>query len=97
MKFMIGDLPVLFPYDRIYPGECILPLQDRALFFRLIAEQYSYMSDLKQTLDAGVSCSFWSSRELIIGSLCARDAFRYRQNGLAVVFDRIVHAGGLSI
>jgi hypothetical protein len=21
MKFMIGDLPVLFPYDRIYPGE----------------------------------------------------------------------------
>ena len=39
MKFMIGDLPVLFPYDRIYP------------------EQYSYMSDLKQTLDAGVSNS----------------------------------------
>lgn len=21
MKFMIGDLPVLFPYDRIYPGK----------------------------------------------------------------------------
>lgn len=33
MKFYIDDLPVLFPYPRIYP------------------EQYSYMVDLKRTLD----------------------------------------------
>nr|ODN87309.1 DNA excision repair protein ERCC-2 [Cryptococcus depauperatus CBS 7841] len=39
MKFMLGDLPVLFPYDRLYP-----------------AEQYSYMADLKTTLDAGGHC-----------------------------------------
>ncbi|WVQ73727.1 hypothetical protein IAR50_003307 [Cryptococcus sp. DSM 104548] len=38
MKFMLGDLPVLFPYDRLYP------------------EQYSYMADLKTTLDAGGHC-----------------------------------------
>ncbi|BEI83433.1 hypothetical protein CcaverHIS002_0400370 [Cutaneotrichosporon cavernicola] len=38
MKFMIDDLPVLFPYDRVYP------------------EQYSYMCDLKKTLDAGGHC-----------------------------------------
>jgi len=36
MKFQIDDLPVLFPYDRIYP------------------EQFSYMCDLKRTLDASV-------------------------------------------
>ncbi|KAL1409548.1 TFIIH/NER complex ATP-dependent 5'-3' DNA helicase subunit [Vanrija albida] len=38
MKFMIDDLPVLFPYERLYP------------------EQYSYMCDLKKTLDAGGHC-----------------------------------------
>ncbi|KXJ89685.1 DNA repair helicase [Microdochium bolleyi] len=38
MKFFIDDLPVLFPYPRIYP------------------EQYAYMCDLKQTLDAGGHC-----------------------------------------
>ncbi|KAK4686887.1 DNA excision repair protein ERCC-2, partial [Tremellales sp. Uapishka_1] len=38
MKFMLDDLPVLFPYDRLYP------------------EQYSYMADLKKTLDAGGHC-----------------------------------------
>ncbi|KZT57924.1 DNA repair helicase [Calocera cornea HHB12733] len=34
MKFNIDGLPIVFPYDRIYP------------------EQYSYMCDLKRTLDA---------------------------------------------
>ncbi|EJU04718.1 DNA repair helicase [Dacryopinax primogenitus] len=34
MKFNIDGLPIIFPYDRIYP------------------EQYSYMCDLKKTLDA---------------------------------------------
>ena len=34
MKFYIDELPVLFPYPKIYP------------------EQYSYMVDLKRTLDA---------------------------------------------
>nr|ASF90271.1 hypothetical protein SPAR02645 [Bartheletia paradoxa] len=38
MKFMIDNLPVIFPYDKIYP------------------EQYSYMCDLKHTLDAGGHC-----------------------------------------
>ncbi|TXT04246.1 hypothetical protein VHUM_04244 [Vanrija humicola] len=38
MKFMIDDLPVLFPYER--PA----------------TEQYSYMCDLKKTLDAGGHC-----------------------------------------
>lgn len=38
MKFFIGDLPILFPYGRIYP------------------EQYAYMCDLKQTLEAGGHC-----------------------------------------
>ncbi|GJE95143.1 DNA repair helicase [Phanerochaete sordida] len=38
MKFYIDDLPVIFPYDRIYP------------------EQYTYMCDLKRTLDAGGHC-----------------------------------------
>ncbi|KIJ24427.1 hypothetical protein M422DRAFT_168392 [Sphaerobolus stellatus SS14] len=38
MKFNIDDLPVVFPYDRIYP------------------EQYSYMCDLKRTLDAQGHC-----------------------------------------
>ncbi|KAI0093662.1 DNA repair helicase [Irpex rosettiformis] len=38
MKFTIDDLPVIFPYDRIYP------------------EQYSYMCDLKRTLDASGHC-----------------------------------------
>jgi len=38
MKFNIDDLPVVFPYDRIYP------------------EQYSYMCDLKKTLDASGHC-----------------------------------------
>ncbi|TXT12554.1 uncharacterized protein COLE_02964 [Cutaneotrichosporon oleaginosum] len=38
MKFMIDDLPVLFPYDRCVP------------------QQYSYMCDLKKTLDAGGHC-----------------------------------------
>ena len=33
MKFYIDELPVLFPYPKIYP------------------EQYSYMVDLKRTLD----------------------------------------------
>ncbi|TIB12971.1 hypothetical protein E3P77_01533 [Wallemia ichthyophaga] len=36
--FYLDDLPVCFPYDRIYP------------------EQYSYMRDLKKTLDAGGHC-----------------------------------------
>ncbi|CAE6505762.1 unnamed protein product [Rhizoctonia solani] len=38
MKFFIDDLPIIFPYDRIYP------------------EQYSYMCDLKRTLDATGHC-----------------------------------------
>lgn len=38
MKFYIDDLPVLFPYPRIYP------------------EQYSYMVDLKRTLDVKGHC-----------------------------------------
>ncbi|KAF8499927.1 DNA repair helicase [Gautieria morchelliformis] len=38
MKFAIDDLPIVFPYDRIYP------------------EQYSYMCDLKRTLDATGHC-----------------------------------------
>lgn len=38
MKFFIDDLPVLFPYPRIYP------------------EQYSYMCDIKKTLDVGGNC-----------------------------------------
>ncbi|KAI0137540.1 hypothetical protein BJ170DRAFT_574100 [Xylariales sp. AK1849] len=38
MKFFIDDLPILFPYPRVYP------------------EQYSYMCDLKKTLDAGGHC-----------------------------------------
>ncbi|KAF8605275.1 DNA repair helicase [Ceratobasidium sp. AG-I] len=38
MKFFIDDLPICFPYDRIYP------------------EQYSYMCDLKRTLDATGHC-----------------------------------------
>ncbi|KAI0341667.1 DNA repair helicase [Trametopsis cervina] len=38
MKFTIDDLPVIFPYDRIYP------------------EQYSYMCDLKRTLDSTGHC-----------------------------------------
>ncbi|KAI0818617.1 DNA repair helicase [Irpex lacteus] len=38
MKFEIDDLPVIFPYDRIYP------------------EQYSYMCDLKRTLDSSGHC-----------------------------------------
>ncbi|KAF8517532.1 hypothetical protein BU17DRAFT_49728 [Hysterangium stoloniferum] len=38
MKFTIDDLPIVFPYDRIYP------------------EQYSYMCDLKRTLDANGHC-----------------------------------------
>ncbi|KAF2083344.1 DNA repair helicase [Saccharata proteae CBS 121410] len=38
MKFFIDELPVLFPYPRIYP------------------EQYTYMCDLKRTLDAGGNC-----------------------------------------
>ncbi|TIA91592.1 hypothetical protein E3P99_01006 [Wallemia hederae] len=38
MIFYLDDLPVCFPYDRIYP------------------EQYSYMRDLKKTLDAGGHC-----------------------------------------
>ncbi|KAF8582332.1 DNA repair helicase [Ramaria rubella] len=38
MKFNIDDLPIVFPYDRIYP------------------EQYSYMCDLKRTLDATGHC-----------------------------------------
>ncbi|KAI0699714.1 DNA repair helicase [Cytidiella melzeri] len=38
MKFTIDDLPVIFPYDRIYP------------------EQYSYMCDLKRTLDSSGHC-----------------------------------------
>ncbi|CAE6511143.1 unnamed protein product [Rhizoctonia solani] len=38
MKFFIDDLPIIFPYERIYP------------------EQYSYMCDLKRTLDATGHC-----------------------------------------
>ncbi|TDL27469.1 DNA repair helicase [Rickenella mellea] len=38
MKFNIDNLPIVFPYDRIYP------------------EQYSYMCDLKRTLDAAGHC-----------------------------------------
>ncbi|EJD44056.1 DNA repair helicase [Auricularia subglabra TFB-10046 SS5] len=38
MKFFIDNLPIIFPYDRIYP------------------EQYSYMCDLKRTLDATGHC-----------------------------------------
>lgn len=38
MKFYIDELPVLFPYPKIYP------------------EQYSYMVDLKRTLDARGHC-----------------------------------------
>lgn len=38
MKFLIDNLPIIFPYDRIYP------------------EQYSYMCDLKRTLDATGHC-----------------------------------------
>ncbi|KAH8928498.1 DNA repair helicase [Atractiella rhizophila] len=38
MKFYIDDLPIIFPYDKIYP------------------EQYTYMCDLKRTLDAGGHC-----------------------------------------
>ncbi|KAK8206655.1 TFIIH/NER complex ATP-dependent 5'-3' DNA helicase subunit [Zalaria obscura] len=43
MKFMIDDLPVLFPYPRIYPG-------------RLPSTIRCYMCDLKRTLDAGGHC-----------------------------------------
>jgi DNA excision repair protein ERCC-2 len=62
MKFMIGDLPVLFPYDRIYPGERVAAIPPMASFLKLLderlhlAEQFSYMSDLKETLDAGGHC-----------------------------------------
>lgn len=38
MKFYIDDLPILFPYPKIYP------------------EQYSYMCDIKRTLDVGGNC-----------------------------------------
>ncbi|KAM6500526.1 Protein of unknown function (DUF1227) domain containing protein [Amanita muscaria] len=38
MKFFIDNLPIIFPYDRVYP------------------EQYSYMCDLKRTLDATGHC-----------------------------------------
>ncbi|KAL7750753.1 TFIIH/NER complex ATP-dependent 5'-3' DNA helicase subunit [Sorochytrium milnesiophthora] len=38
MRLMIDDLPVLFPYDYIYP------------------EQYAYMCDIKQAIDAAGPC-----------------------------------------
>ncbi|KAG8891551.1 DNA-dependent ATPase of the nucleotide excision repair factor 4 complex, partial [Tulasnella sp. 417] len=38
MRFFIDELPIIFPYDRIYP------------------EQYTYMCDLKRTLDASGHC-----------------------------------------
>ncbi|KAJ2901261.1 DNA repair helicase rad15 [Zalerion maritima] len=39
MRFNIGDLPILFPYPKIYPG-------------KYPGQQYAYMCDLKKTLDA---------------------------------------------
>lgn len=81
MKFMLGDLPVLFPYDRYVVSyhnprsgqrhtsshsnwQHLPQAVSRSVSWPVIggskltwpiAEQYSYMADLKTTLDAGVS------------------------------------------
>lgn len=53
---MIGDLPVLFPYDRIYPYASLYRRAPESWADVFRREQYSYMSDLKETLDAGGHC-----------------------------------------
>lgn len=49
-RFFIDNLPVLFPYEKIYPGKFDL-LRINTL---IATEQYAYMCSLKATLDAGV-------------------------------------------
>jgi hypothetical protein len=51
------------------------------------------MSDLKQTLDAGVCPSFLTEGELMAGSLCIRDALRYRKDCFSTKSHRILYAG----
>jgi len=51
------------------------------------------MSDLKQTLDAGVCPSFVTEGELMAGSLCTRDALRYRKDCISLESHRILYAG----
>lgn len=62
MKFFIDELPVLFPYPKIYrmfsSSKCSFHRQGLTLllFLPTPAEQYAYMTDLKRTLDANGHC-----------------------------------------
>ena len=49
-------IKIIFPYDRIYPGEWFNIFA--TLMMLNAKEQYSYMCDLKRTLDATVISKF---------------------------------------
>lgn len=58
-------------------------------------EQYQYMCDLKQTLDAGVSTSSDAGITLTenLGPLRAGNAVWYGKDGIPTLAHRLVYAG----
>lgn len=83
MKFFIDDLPVLFPYPRIYPGNTY---KQYDMSFMNNIEQYSYMCHLKKTLDVGGHCVlevnlyiYWYFIGIIL------DAFWNRENYISFI------------
>jgi hypothetical protein len=83
---MIGDLPVLFPYDRIYPGERVTASPELA--------SYSTLRERQLTPSRAVLVHVRSQGDARCRrTLCARNAFGDRQDGLAPQSDCVVHAG----
>ncbi|KAK1232220.1 TFIIH/NER complex ATP-dependent 5'-3' DNA helicase subunit [Marasmius sp. AFHP31] len=71
MKFKIDDLPVIFPYDRIYPEQ--------------YAYMCDLKRTLDATVLGFLNLSNCCSYTSIEGTLCARNAFRDWKDGVIVV------------